>query len=67
MRINWEMLARLIAMLSKIAMEWYRLVNTDEDTNADARKALKVAVIMADPARPENDVAEVDVDEAMSA
>ena len=59
MRIDWQAIARLIAMLSKIAMDWYRLVSANPDD--DERKARKAVAIILDPDRPEEDVDEIEL------
>lgn len=61
MTFNWQALSRLILALSRSAMEWYRLVETNPG-NDDTKRAAKVASIVLDPDRPEQDPSEV-VDE----
>jgi hypothetical protein len=56
MGFNWQALTHLLLQLSKVAIEWYRMIAGDADGE---RSALKVASIVLDPDRPEGSAEEV--------
>jgi hypothetical protein len=58
MKFDWMALSRLITLLSKIALDWFREINNDDE---EARKARKAASRVLDPDTPENDVREVNL------
>lgn len=55
---NWQALGLLIVQLSRLAMEWYKMVSGDPNGD-DERRARKAAALVLDPDKPHQEIDEV--------
>ena len=53
---NWQALTVLLLRLSQVAMEWYKLIEGDQN---GINRARKVTSVILDPDRPEEEIDDV--------